>query len=92
MKKQTNAKTVARNWLTTIIAVVGFILALVGYGEAREGWKSILGGEWQLGFFEGVIVSVVIFGLVKKYGSTIDEIVLGLRELGRLRKTQTRKQ
>lgn len=92
MRRHTNKKETARDWFSTSIGVVVFILTLVGYGQAREWWKNILGGDWQLGFFEGVIVSIVIFALVKKYGSIIDEIVSGLRELGRLRKNQTKKE
>jgi len=79
----------ARDWLSTTIKVVLFIFALIGYGRVGRDWlRDFLGGEWQLGFFEGAVVTVIIFVLVKKYGSAIDDVILGLRELGRQRRVQ----
>ncbi len=72
--------------------VIVFIFGLIEYGQARNWFESAIGGDWQLGFFEGAVVVVVIFGLIRKYGKAIDELVSGLRELGRQRKDRLKKQ
>jgi hypothetical protein len=83
-------KKVARNWLSTVIYVITFVFGLVEYGQARDWFRSALGGDWELGFFEGVIVAIFIFALIRKYGIVIDEMLSGLRELGRQRRDRLR--
>lgn len=70
-----------------MVEVVIFILALIGYGSQGRDWLEVqLGGEWGVGVLEGLILAVFIYYFFKTYGKAIDEILSGLRELGRLKK------
>jgi hypothetical protein len=91
LNNEAEKKSTVRDWLSTVLYVILFIFGLVEYGQGRSWLKSII-GDWELGFFEGVIVTVVIFALIRKYGNAIAEIFSGLRELGRQRKDRLKKE
>lgn len=91
MTAKTEKKKIARDWLTTVIYVIVFVFSLIEYGQGRNWFKSVIGGDWDLGFFEGVIIAVFVFAIIRKYGSAIDDIVSGLRELGHQRKDRLHK-
>lgn len=92
MTDKIEKKKIARDWLTTVIYVILFVFSLIEYGQGRNWFRSVIGGDWDLGFFEGVIVAVFVFAFIRKYGSVIDDIVLGLRELGHQRKDRLQKE
>jgi hypothetical protein len=85
-------KKVARDWLSTVVYVILFVFGLIEYGQSRNWFKSVIGGDWELGFFEGVIVAIFVFALIRKYGSDIDDIVSGLRERGNQRRDRLQKE
>lgn len=90
MNEKVEKKKVARDWLSTVVLVLSFVFGLIEYGQGRDWFRSVIGGDWELGFFEGVVVAIFIFAFVKKYGSFIDEILSGLRERGRQRRDRLR--
>lgn len=91
MNENAEKKRVARNWVSTFVYVISFVLALIAYGDLRNRIMSVI-GDWELGFFEGVIIASFIFILIKQYGSDIHEVLSGLRELAHQRKDRLEKE
>ena len=77
-------KKIVKDWGRTLVEVVLFIFTLIEYGSQGRDWLKVqLKGEWGIGFFEGLVVVIFFYYLLKTYGSVINEILIGLRELGR---------
>lgn len=92
MNEKAKKRKVARDWLSTVIFVILFVFGLIEYGQARTWFRDAIGGDWELGFFEGVIVAIFIFAFIRKYGSIIDDTLSGVRELGRQRRDRLKKE
>ncbi len=61
------------------------VVAVLGYLSQRE-WFTLATNAYVVGAFEGVCGLIGLFIFVNKYGDSIAETYLGLRELGRMRK------
>jgi len=64
------------------------ISAFIAYASRRDWLITTIGSVWAVGFFEGACAMIIVFYLADKYGDVINETYLGLRELGRLRKSR----
>lgn len=56
--------------------------ALIAYASTRD-WFIHQVSMYYVGFFEGFCATVIAFLFAIRFGDAINEVVLGLRELGR---------
>ncbi|MCR3907140.1 MAG: hypothetical protein NUK62_08970 [Tenericutes bacterium] len=79
-------------WIAAFFKAIVGTSGLIMYFNIREWFTGFVGGIWQVGFFEGLATMVIVFYYVDKYGDSIQEMYLGLRELGQQRKNRENKE
>lgn len=80
------AKAAIKVWIAAFFKVIVSVAGLIMYFNVRDWFTEAIGGLWQVGFFEGIATIVIIYYYADKYGDSIQEVYLGLRELGHQRK------
>jgi hypothetical protein len=73
-----------KSWIKAFSGALVFLVALVAYVSTREYVIQTI-GIYLTGVFEGGASMIMAFLFAVKYGDSINEVYLGLRELGHKR-------
>ena len=87
------SRNALKAWVKSFFWVITSSLAFIAYASRRDWLLNALDNNlYYLGFFEGICSIALVFYLADKYGDAIDEIYLGIRELGSQRKKREAKE
>jgi len=87
MMPQPFIKLWVNSFFRAFISIVGFIT----YLRLREWYIPIIQNMWLVGFFEGAGAIAIVNYYADKYGDSIQDIYLGLRELASQRRVRKNK-
>ncbi len=73
-----------KSWAKAFFGALIFLVALIAYVSTREYVVQSI-GIYFTGVFEGGASMILVFFFAVKYGDSINEVYLGLRELGHKR-------
>jgi hypothetical protein len=76
-----------KSWVKAFAGALAFLIALITYASTRDYFIQNT-NIYYVAFFEGACSMILIFLFAVKYGDSINEAYLGLRELGQRRLVQ----